>query len=161
MIDYPGFGKTTGKRTESILYDQALLMYDLASKEFAGDQIIVYGKSIGTGMASYVAANRNCKLLILETPYYSMPSLAKHYFPIYPVETMIRYSFPVYKYLKEVEAPVIFFHGTKDEIIPYRQSIRLKREHTGITLITIKEGKHNNLAEFELYREKIDSLLSK
>ena len=130
MIDYPDFGKTTGKRSEKIMYEQSLLMYDLAGKIIKSDSIIVYGKSIGTGVAAYVAANRKCSRLILETPYYSINALARYYFPFYPVVPMTRYSFPVYTYLQNVKSPTSFFHGTKDETIPYRQAVKLKNEKT-------------------------------
>jgi uncharacterized protein len=161
MIDYPGFGKTTGKLTEKIMGKQALLTYDLASKQVRADSIIIYGKSMGTGVASYVAANRACEQLILETPYHDIASLAKHYFPIYPVTALIKYSFPVHAYLKKVQAPITVFHGTKDEVIPYFHSKCLNEENKNVELITIKNGKHNNLSDFDLFQKKIDSLLIK
>jgi uncharacterized protein len=160
IIDYPGFGKSSGKRTEKLIDDEALLMYDLASKQISSDSLIIYGKSIGTGVAAYVAANRNCKRLMLETPYYSMSSLARHYFPIYPVDWLLQYAFPVHDYLTKVKAPVTILHGTEDEIVPYQQSICLKKGVPKIELISIKNGKHNNLSEFTTFRHKIDSLLS-
>jgi alpha-beta hydrolase superfamily lysophospholipase len=160
MIDYPGFGKTTGKRNETIIDEQALMMYDFAAKEMEGDSIIIYGKSIGAGVASYVAVNRKCKRLILETPYYSVDALARHYFPMYPVILLTKYSFPIYKNLQNVKSPIIFFHGTEDEVIPYKQIVRLQKEKPTIELITIENGKHNNLRSFDLFQKKIDSLLS-
>ncbi|HZW70808.1 MAG TPA: alpha/beta fold hydrolase, partial [Hanamia sp.] len=77
--DYPTFGKTTGKLTEENMYQQAREVYKLALSKFATDSIIVYGMSLGSGVASHVAANFHCKRLILETPYYSIPSLLSHY----------------------------------------------------------------------------------
>jgi pimeloyl-ACP methyl ester carboxylesterase len=161
IIDYPGFGKTTGRPTEKIMEKQALLMYDIASKKIKSDSIIIYGKSLGTGVASYAAANRPCKQLILETPYYSIPSLAKHYFPVYPARALIKYSFPVHDYLQKVQAPITIFHGTKDEAVPYKHSEWLKEENKNLELITIENGRHNNLSDFGLFRKKIDSLLIK
>jgi pimeloyl-ACP methyl ester carboxylesterase len=161
MIDYPGFGKTTGKRTERIMGKEALLMHDMASKEIKSDSIVIYGKSIGTGVASYVASNRNCRQLILETPYYNIPSLARHYFPIYPVNWMIKYSFRVNNFLKKVKAPITIFHGKKDEVVPYTHSIWLKKENSKIKLFTIENGTHNNLATFNLFQNTIDTLLAK
>jgi alpha-beta hydrolase superfamily lysophospholipase len=161
MIDYPGFGKTTGKLTEKIMNDQALLMYNLASKEINSDSIVIYGKSMGTGVASYVASCRDFKQLILETPYYSIPSLAKHYFPIYPVDLLIRYSFPIHDYLKKIQASITIFHGTKDEVVPYKHSKWLKEENKNLELITIENGRHDNLSDFDLFQRKLDSLLIK
>ena len=134
-------------------------MYDLAAENISGDSVIIYGKSIGTGIASHVAANRRCRRLILETPYYSINALARHYFPIYPVVPMTRYTLPIYEDLQKVNAPVSFFHGTNDEVVPYSQSIKLRNEKPSIELITIENGKHNNLSSFELFQKKLDSLL--
>jgi pimeloyl-ACP methyl ester carboxylesterase len=159
MMDYPGFGKSTGERTEKIIDDEALLMYNLASQEISTDSIVIYGKSLGTGVASYLAANRSCKQLILETPYYSLSSLAKHYAPIYPVNLLIKYSLPTHDYLKKIRAPITIFHGTDDQLIPFKHSKWLKEENNKIKLVVIEKGKHNNLSDFLLYRSTLDSLL--
>jgi uncharacterized protein len=81
MIDYPGFGKTTGKLTEKIIDKQALLMYDMASNQVRGGSIIIYGKSIGTGVASYVAANRACEQLIFRNSLLRYRFSCKTLFP--------------------------------------------------------------------------------
>lgn len=159
MIDYPGFGKTTGKRTEKIMEKQAMLMYKNALAEMGSDSIIIYGKSFGTGVASFIASNKNCKQLILETPYYSISSLARYFIPIYPVNQMISYSFPVHRYLEKTGAPIFIFHGTKDEVIPFKHSTWLKKKNKNIELISIENGKHNDLSSFKRYQAKLDSLL--
>ncbi len=110
-------------------------------------------------MASFLASQRQCKQLILETPYYSIDALAKHYFPFYPVMPMTRYSFPIYKYLKDVKTNTTIFHGTADEVIPYKQAKQLTAENKNVQLITISGGKHNNLSRFPLFQQKLDSLL--
>jgi alpha-beta hydrolase superfamily lysophospholipase len=159
MIDYPGFGKSTGKRTENILYDDAQEFYKMAAARFPATEIIIYGRSIGTGIACKLASIRGCKRLILETPYYSMDALARHYFLIYPVMPMTKYAFPSNLFLKNVQAPVTIFHGSHDEIIPYRQSKNLMKIIPHGELITIANGEHNNLAGFQEYQQKMDSLL--
>ena len=159
MIDYPGFGKSTGKRSEQVLYDDALLFYKLAIKKVSAEHIIIYGRSLGSGIAAQLASVRDCKRLILETPYYSMDALAKHYFFIYPVTPMTKYSLPTYQHLEYIKAPISIFHGTKDRIVPYKQSKRLVSKKSDIDLITIEKGKHNNLAQFPLFNQKLDSLL--
>ena len=159
MIDYPGFGKTTGKRTEGMMYEQALLMYDMALKQINSDSIVIYGKSIGTGVAAFIAFKKNCRLLILETPYYSIPSLARHYLPVYPMDWMVKYSFPINDYLKKVQSPITIFHGTNDEVIPYTHSKLLKEENKKIEFISIENGKHNDLTNFNQYHTIMDSLL--
>lgn len=160
MMDYPGFGKSTGERNEQVLYDDADRVYKMATKYFSADSIIIYGKSLGTGIASQLASTRACKRLILETPYYSVDALAQHYFFMYPVIPMTKYEFPTYQYFEKIACPITIFHGTHDGIIPYRQSERLlnKIKTTG-EFVTVKKGKHNNLDDFEIYQHKLDSLL--
>ncbi len=159
MVDYPGYGKSTGQRSEQAMYSDALLLYERALRQTRAEYIIIYGKSLGTGVAAFLASKKQCKKLILETPYYSMKALAHHYFPIYPTDKLTRYCFPTNEYLKTVHAPVSIFHGTADEIIPFQHSQKLKKENPGIELIPVVKGKHNNLYNFPLVTQKLDALL--
>lgn len=161
MVDYPGYGKTTGKLTEQNLYMQAKEVYKLANSRFKGDEIIVYGKSLGSGIASYLASKKTCRRLILETPYYSIPDLLSNYTPFYPVAIMSHFKLPTGEHLAEVNVPVTIFHGSVDRIIPYRCAAKLKRFlKSGDEFITINNGSHNNLHDFHLFNEKLDSILS-
>ncbi|MBI5856107.1 MAG: alpha/beta fold hydrolase [Sphingobacteriales bacterium] len=161
MIDYPGFGKSTGKLTEKKLYDWAQQVYRIAIRRFAADSIIIYGKSMGTGIAAQLASIRSCKRLILETPYYDFPSVIKQYLPIYPIRWMLHYSLPTHEYLKNVSAPIAIFQGTKDRLVTYKNALRLKPLlKQGDEFITIKGGGHNNLYQFKEVTDKLDSLLS-
>lgn len=162
IIDYPGFGKSTGKFTEQILYDWADHMYKFARSKFNADSIIIYGKSMGTGIAARLASVNPCKKLILETPYYDFPSVLKQYFPFYPVDWMIHYEIPTHRYLQNVAAPITIFHGTDDDVIRYSNAERLKKFlKPGDEFITIKNGEHNDLFKFKETVEKLDSLLIK
>ncbi len=159
MMDYPGYGKSTGPRTEKILYEDASTLYKMAIRKVPAEQIILYGKSLGTGIAAQLASVRDCKRLILETPYYSMDALARHYFFIYPVIPLTKFSLPTHTHFQYIKAPVTLFHGTRDQVIPYKHSRWLAALRPGTELVTIKGGKHNNLPGFELFRLKLDSLL--
>jgi len=160
MMDYPGFGKSTGKRNEQAIYQDAMLLYRMAIALQPSENIIIYGKSVGTGVASQLASVRECGHLILETPYFNIDALAKHYFPIYPVNPLSKYSFPINTYLQFVKAPVTIFHGTSDEVIPYNQAKKLKKENPDVNLITIEKGKHNNLTEYAVYNKTLDTILN-
>jgi alpha-beta hydrolase superfamily lysophospholipase len=159
MPDYPGFGKTTGKRTEQVMYDDAVLLYKKAIEKAPPQNIIIYGKSLGTGIAANLASKYKCRQLILETPYYSLPSLAKAKFSIYPTGLMVKYSFPIYKFLPAVNAPVTILHGTADEVIPYSQAKQLKKENPAINMVTILKGRHNDLGQHMIFKKTLDSLL--
>jgi uncharacterized protein len=160
MIDYPGFGKSTGDFTEQRLYDWALVFYKLAQAHYSKDSIIIYGKSMGTGIAAQLATIRDCKALILEAPYYSIPSIFGSWLPVYPLNNMIHFKLPTWQYVKEVTNPVIIFHGTSDNTIPYRNSKKLQPFlKPADEFITIEGGAHNDLATFPAYKKKLDSLL--
>ncbi len=161
MEDYPSFGKSTGSRKEDDLYLQAMSIYKMANSKFNGDSIILYGKSLGTGIASYVASKTNSKKLILETPYFSIPNLFSCYAPIYPTSIMSTYKVPTYQYLQQVKYPITIFHGTNDWVIPYRCASKLKKVLKATDeFITIENGTHHNLAEYDSYNKKLDSLLN-
>lgn len=161
MMDYPGYGKSRGPRSEQDLYNDALVTYQLARSYFPADSIIVYGKSLGTAMASRVASLHPCKMLILECPLYDFDMLAKRYLRIYPVSMLLHYHFPVYRFVQHVFCPVVIFHGKKDRVIPYRQAEKLKPYlKQGDAFITLPHGGHNNLYDQPLYRQVMDSLLS-
>jgi uncharacterized protein len=160
MIDYPGYGKSTGRFTEKDLYDYALALYKTASFRFGSDSIIVYGKSMGTGIAAQLAATQKCRQLILETPYYSFIELGKHYMPIYPVSLMLHFKMPTNEYLPDVKAPVTILHGTNDWIIPYSNAVKLTPLlKTTDEFVTINHGSHNDLNNYPLFQQKLDSLL--
>lgn len=160
MLDYPGFGKSTGERSEQIMYDDAQTLYQMAKARFSADSILLYGKSLGTGIAAYLAATKNCRRLILETPYYSIDAMIDHYAFIYPVSLMTKYHFPTHEFVERMGEPVSIFHGTNDGTVPYKNAKRLMRiAPAGSELITIEKGKHNNLAQFPLFQQKLDSLL--
>ena len=161
MEDYPGYGKSSGERTEEKLYEQALQVQKMAAAKYNTDSIIIFGKSLGTGIAAYVASVTACKKLILETPYYSIPDILSSYGGfIYPLQKIIRYKIPTWQFLQDVKAPVTILHGTSDWVIPYRCAEKLRKYlKPGDEFITIEGGVHNNLNDFKIFHTKLDSLL--
>lgn len=161
MPDYPGFGKSTGEFTEKKLYSVAYEIQKMAALKFGADSLIIYGKSLGTAVAAYAASVKPCKMLILETPYYSIPSLFSSYAFMYPATTMSMYKLPTYEFVQEVKAPITIFHGTGDWVVPYRCGVRLKQFLKPNDLfVKIDGGSHNDLAASALYQHTLDSLLS-
>lgn len=161
MPDYPGFGKSTGELKEETFYQLAEQVYKLARTRFAKDSIIIYGKSLGTAVATSLAAKHSGKALVLETPYYSMHSLLRRYFFLYPVSRMIRYKFPINEFLPWVTAPIIIFQGTDDWVIPYSNAKKLvPLLKPADRFISIENGQHNDLPAKPEYQQVIDSLLT-
>ncbi|MFN5226791.1 MAG: alpha/beta hydrolase [Bacteroidota bacterium] len=162
MADYPGFGKAKGKATEALMYEEAKQLYLLARKKYEPEQIIIYGKSIGTGVASWLASVRYCRHLVLETPYYSIPSLLQPIFGIYPLKRLLHFQFPTYSYLPAVKAPITILHGTSDGVIRISNARKLTPLlKPGDQFIMIEGGSHNNLSDYPLFQNTIAEILRK
>lgn len=160
MIDYPGFGKSTGALTEKRLYDYASQLYRLARRSYGTDSILLYGKSLGTGIAAQLASSNMARLLILETPYYSIPSLFSHYLPLYPVNRMIKFKVPTHEFLQKTRMPIVIFQGTDDGVVPFSNAKKLETFlKPGDKFIRIEGGTHNDLTRKDIYQQTIDSLL--
>ena len=160
MEDYPGFGKSTGEITEKKLYDQAFEVKRMADAKFAADSIVIYGKSLGTGIAANVAGRSKAKMLVLETPYYSIPSLFSSYAFMYPNQMMSNYKIPTHLFLEDVFYPVIIFHGTNDGVIPLRCAKKLTPVLKSTDKFIVVDGAtHQNINAKAVYYKVIDSLL--
>lgn len=160
MMDYPGFGKSTGPLTEEELYADALQMYQVARTRFSPDSIIIYGRSLGTGVAAQLASVRDCKRLVLEAPYYNLTDMAMRMAPIYPYGFMLNFKFPTDEYLPKVTAPITIIHGTDDRTVPYTSGLKLKEFFKkGDNFVTIPGAGHNNLKEYPLFGETVEGLV--
>ncbi|MCA9748617.1 MAG: alpha/beta hydrolase, partial [Romboutsia sp.] len=118
LIDYRTYGKSTGKLSEKNMHSDVTFIYDELKKDYQENQIIIYGRSIGTGMATHIASIRKPKGLVLETPYYSIIDIAKRIVPFLFLEPLLKYKFKSFKFLKTVECPIYFLHGTNDNVVP-------------------------------------------
>ena len=160
MLDYPGYGKSRGELTEEKIYQWSDILYSIVRKSYTPSQLIIYGKSLGSGIAAQLAAKRDCRQLILETPYYDFPSVLSFYAPIYPFQKLLHYQFPTHTFLEKVTAPVLVLHGTADGVVRYSNSIRLaKYFKNGDQLVTIENGNHNNLFDFAVAKAAIQKIL--
>jgi uncharacterized protein len=162
MIDYRQFGKSTGELSEKALHSDAAYVYEWAKKRFPENQIIVYGRSLGTGIATRLAAENKPKMLLLETPYFNLSDVINSYFPLIPYNSILKYQFRTDLFIRQVQCPMHFFHGTKDAVVPYKSSLKLAallNKKPSEILTTIPNGAHKNLGEFQAYHTALDSLL--
>lgn len=162
VMDYRGYGKSTGQRSMKALLSDAEKFYQYVLEHFPEDQITLYGRSLGTGLASWLAGKHLPKRLILETPYYSLAAMAKRYYPIYPAQLALRYNFESHEYLKKAQCPVYIFHGTEDEVVPYSQGKKLYESLSKDQghLMTIDQGMHKNLASFPEFHTRVKEILN-
>ena len=160
--DYRGYGKSTGERSMLSLFGDALVLHEALTKDYHEENIVIYGRSIGTGIATWLASNVNCKSLILETPYYSVSDLISIRILLIPTGWLLRYPFPSFKYIKSVTAPVHIIHGTLDTVVPHASGKKLYTQHKGdldISFTSIKGGLHNNLVSFDEFHKTISKIL--
>jgi len=162
VMDYRGYGKSTGKRTEAIMHRDVEYCYDWILDRQKPNKVVVYGRSLGTGFATRLASRRKADLLVLETPYFNLIDVAKYYLPFLPVRWLLRYSLRSDLYLKNVDCPTHIFHGTKDRVVPYSSALKLFRsvpESKLLTMTVVPGGKHSNLNRFPLFRERLRNFL--
>lgn len=140
MPDYRGYGKTGGTiESEKQLFRDVQAVYDEIRKTHEESRIIIIGYSLGTGMASYLAAQNNPKHLVLLAPYESFIDLKDRKIPILP-DFIVKYPLDNAKHLRDVRCPVTLVHGTEDSIIPFDSSVKLQKIRPDATRLVVLEG---------------------
>lgn len=160
VIDYRGFGKSTGKRTENNIKADTQIAYNYLKRFYVEKEIVIYGRSIGSGFAAYLAAHNQPKTLVLDSPYYSLYKLAKGYLPFLPIASLLKYHIRTDVYIKNVRCQIFIIHGSADRLIPYNHSIKLSQLNDKVQLIKITGGKHNNLPDYAQYHHTIYDILN-
>ncbi|MCB1108126.1 MAG: alpha/beta fold hydrolase [Chlamydiia bacterium] len=166
IIDYRGFGKSTGKRSEDAIYHDASCAYDYLLESYPEDQITVYGMSFGTGVAAQLASCRNPHQLILEAPYTSMLDMAEKtipYLPKFMLAWLLKYHIPTEEFISKISCPIHIFHGTHDTLIPHSSSQKLLlrvAQNVRAKLTSIDNGSHDHLPSYQEYSEQLDHLLN-
>ncbi|MBI3211990.1 MAG: alpha/beta fold hydrolase [Simkania negevensis] len=165
IMDYRGFGKSRGALSEGALLKDAERCYEYLLGQFKEEEIVVYGRSLGTGIATYLCSKHTPKMLLLESPYFSLLDLAPRrvpYLPSFLASFVLKYHFRTDLWITKVECPIHLFHGTADELVPYDSSLRLFKlikHKLRSSLTTIQEGKHNQIRKHLEYQNPVEALL--
>ncbi len=160
FYDYRTFGKSTGPMSELGLHRDARAAYDFLLARYPANQIIQYGISLGSGIATKLAKKVKSPLLILETPYVSMLAMANKVAPYLPNKIILKYPIRSDYWIKRLYCPVFAFHGTNDELVPFNHSLRLKKMKPAIDLTIIEGGMHNDLWQYPVYEKKLNDILT-
>lgn len=163
VIDYRGYGKSRGHRNEDLMHMDTEKCYAFLEDKYPGKPIILYGRSLGTGLAVRLATKVNPRKLILETPYYSLLHVARYYFPFLPTYYLMRFRFRSDLYIGKVKCPIAIFHGTKDRVVPYHSALALFKEvedNPLVEMTTLVGARHNNLNAYPLFRERMAAFLA-
>lgn len=159
MMDYRGFGKSTGKRTSEGMKRDSQFIYDIVKEEFTEDKIVLYGRSLGAGFAARLAARNNPRLLILTSPLYSLLRTIHRYLPFMPAKPFLRYNMPTFQYLKEVRCPIKIIHGSDDRLVPINTAVDLSEINPELTrLYVILRAGHIDIHQFEEYHRVMEEI---
>lgn len=146
MMTYRGYGGSTGWPSEAANVADAKRAYDtLVARDVAPEDIILYGESIGTGVAVQVAAEKPVAGIVLDAPYTSVLDVAVMFYPYLPVRTFLRDRYETIKHLDKLRAPLLIVHGEADRVIPVemgRAVYRAAREPK--ELVTIPRAGHSD-----------------
>ena len=160
VIDYRGYGKSTGTFNEVQMYADAQLSYDYVKQLYPEEKIVVYGRSLGGTFAIKVGAKNHPKQVILEAPFYNLYHAANFKYKVIP-KFLLNFKFNSNQFISSIKSPITIFHGTEDSTTPIEGSKALfelisapKKE-----FVTLDSGTHHNLRSIEKYRTTLKTIL--
>ena len=127
IFDYRGYGKSTGSPSEEGTYQDGIAAWEYL-KEVKGstaETTIVFGRSLGGPIASWLALNRQPAGLIIESTFTSLPELGAEIYPLIPVRLLSRIQYPTKEYVSQIEVPILIGHSMKDSMIPFHHGRNL------------------------------------
>ena len=151
LMDYRGYGSSTGKPSQEAIYEDALALYDRVKEKHT--RISIGGRSLGTSVAAYVAAHREVIKLALITPFDSIVSIAKERYPLYPVSCLLKDTYRLISYVKDIKAKTFVVMAEHDKVVPRSHSLRLIHAFKKEQLVTavIKNRGHVDISDDERY----------
>ena len=168
VMDYRGYGKSSGPRNEEYLYSDAQFFYDFAKENYGENKIIVYGRSLGGAFATKIAGENQPKMVILESTFYNLQDIVNRWLPgkvTDKVSPKMTYHFLSNQNILKVKVPLYHFHGTKDSVVPLKSGKKLfevfEKEHPKIPkkFIEIKGGTHEDLIKYDEFIEEMKKIL--
>jgi fermentation-respiration switch protein FrsA (DUF1100 family) len=158
MVEYPGFGGNPGRPTERGFNQAALTAITyLQNQGVPANRLVIYGESIGTGVATRVAAGRRCAALILEAPFTSITAVAERTYPWLPVRWLLLDRFDQASRIAGVTAPILIIQGTNDVVVPPALGRALFNAAPAPKRLWIAPGGgHDNLMEFGAWPRIVD-----
>ncbi|MCH8134428.1 MAG: alpha/beta hydrolase [Proteobacteria bacterium] len=163
IIDYRGYGQSEGKTSEEGTYRDADAAWEYLVSERGLDpaRIVVFGRSLGGAVASWLATQYKPAALIVESSFTSVPEMAAHLYPFIPVRHMLRLRYPVIEYVTRITSPVLIVHSRDDDIIPFSMGQALYEAAPAPKAFLELSGDHNNgfLLSRERYRREVGEFI--
>ena len=158
-FNYRGYGESTGKPSEEAFFEDALKIYDTYAK---GRKVVLLGRSLGSGVATYLASQRVVDGLVLLTPYDSILSVAKLKYPFFPVELLLKNKFDSVSYLPLVKAKIAVIEVEHDTIIPHYHLEKLLEAMPSRPLhVILTNTTHGNVLDNPTFTRTLQKILGK
>lgn len=164
VTNYRGYGNTPGRPGQKELFGDALAIYDYATQTagVAPADIVVMGRSLGSGVATWLASQRQVRATILVTPYDSILSVAERHYSAFPVRALLRHPFPSLDYAAHARAPALIIAAERDTLIPVAHAQRLAAAWGGSHAIEVLPGvAHGDVERHADYYPLINEFLRK
>jgi len=165
IFDYRGYGQSEGTPTEEGTYQdaEAAWRYLIETRQVDPSQVIVFGRSLGGAVASWLAQSHRPGALILESTFTSLPEVAATHYPYLPLRFLLRFQYSTAEYLGRIDCPVLIVHSRDDEIMPFshgRQLFEMAGEPKELLEIC---GTHNEgfITSGKLYEQGLEAFISK
>jgi pimeloyl-ACP methyl ester carboxylesterase len=164
MMDYRGYGKSTGRITSADqLRADVRAVHDSFAQSYAGRRVVVLGRSLGTGLAADLAEQLGAQgrapaLTVLVSPYSSLRALAGEIYPWVP-GGLLRYPLDTARHLPKVRGPVLMMHGEQDALIGVRHAMRLQQLLPSARLLVLPGVGHDDIQEHPVYRQQLREAL--
>ena len=164
IFDYRGYGQSEGSTTEQGTYvdAEAAWSYLIDERKIAPQRIVLFGRSLGASIATWLASRKTAAALITESAFTSAPDLAAKYYWFLPVRALSRFSYDTKSYIEQVTCPVLVIHSAEDEIIPFEHGKRLFASAAEPKRFLELHGGHNDafFISQAVYTEAIDAFLA-
>lgn len=155
-VEYPGYGPAPGEPTESGIYEtsEAALKW-LRAQGVANSQLILFGRSLGSGVATEMARRGYGSRTLLVSPYTSIADVAQHLYPFLPAQWLVTDRYDSLARAPELRMPVLILHGTADTLIPFEIGERLARAFPSAVLVPVEGAGHDDILERPEVRTRI------
>jgi pimeloyl-ACP methyl ester carboxylesterase len=160
LLAYRGYGASDGAPSEAAIVGDAVALFDHVQARHPGETISVIGRSLGSGVASQLAARRSPAKLALITPFDSMVGAARAHYPIFPVDWLLDERYESVQALRDFERPVLIVHGGRDEIVPEANTLRLIAAlPRPPRVLRIAAADHNDIAMHAEYAQALSGFM--
>jgi len=147
LVEYRGYGRSRGASpTEEGLYLDAAAVLDMLAAQGVGpDKVVLWGQSLGTGVATEMASRSRGARLVLVAPFTSTVDMARRVAPFFPPSLVMADRFDSLAKAPGITTPTLVVHGDIDDVIPFEQGERLSKAFPRATFLKVTEGRHDNL----------------